>query len=65
MADMQYAPMRSRLDQHKDVLFLLYKLQDEDSKEIASDSRHLIATQSQIAMINKLLPKGYKFEVYD
>lgn len=57
--------MRSRLDQHKDVLFILYKLQNEDSKEIASDSRHLIATQSQIAMINKLLPKGYKFEVYD
>ena len=29
------------------------------------ETRHLIATQLQVAMINKLLPKGFKFESFD
>ena len=27
--------------------------------------RHLIATQLQVAIINKMLPKGFKFEAYE
>jgi FAD synthase len=34
----------------------------EESKEILDEARHLIATQLQVAMINKMLPKGFKFE---
>jgi len=34
----------------------------EESKEILDETRHLIATQLQVAMINKMLPKGFKFE---
>jgi hypothetical protein len=37
-------------------------LQLEESKEILDETRHLIATQLQVAMINKMLPKGFKFE---
>lgn len=34
---------------------------------MAEDSltRHLIATQLQVAVINKMLPKGFKFELLE
>ena len=43
--------------------------QAEESKDVSimddGFKRHLIATQIQVAMINKMLPKGYKFESFD
>ena len=29
------------------------------------ERRHLMATQLQVAMINKMLPKGFKFEALE
>ena len=40
-------------------------IQAEEIKELPDESKHLIATQLQVAMINKMLPKGFKFESFD
>ena len=40
------------------------ELKDNDVQE-NTFQRHLIATQLQVAMINKMLPKGFKFEAYE
>lgn len=42
------------------------KQQQEEAKEERRDeNRDLIANLLQIAVINKMLPKGYKFELFD
>ena len=38
---------------------------DTDGAHENTYHRHLIATQLQVAMINKMLPKGFKFESYE
>ncbi len=40
-------------------------VQMEEVKDVLDESRHLIATQLQVAMINKMLPKGFKFESFE
>ena len=45
---------------------ILNHIQPEETKDVLLDeNRHLIATQLQVAMINKMLPKGFKFESFE
>lgn len=41
------------------------ELKQNDIAQDQTNARHLIATQLQVAIINKMLPKGFKFEAYE
>ena len=47
------------------LAIILPPIQIEEVKDVLDESRHLIATQLQVAMINKMLPKGFKFESFE